>query len=227
MPSVLISGANRGIGLEFAREYAAEGWRVHATARDPEAAAELRALGDGLSLYPLDVAEQRSIDALALALDATPIDLLIANAGISGDLARPPELIDREEIVSVMAVNAFGALALAAALQPNLMRGKLKIATAISSLMSSIAMNDFGTQYVYRASKTALNALWTSLAQEWRSDGISCVLLRPGLVRTRMTNFKGDLEAGESVAGMRRVIAGLSLADSGRLIGYDGKDVPW
>jgi NAD(P)-dependent dehydrogenase (short-subunit alcohol dehydrogenase family) len=227
MPSVLISGANRGIGLEFARQYAAEGWRVHATARDPEAAAALRELGDGVSLYPLDVAEQRSIDALARALDAAPIDLLIANAGISGDLQRPPELIDREEIVAVMAVNAFGALALAAALQPNLMRGKLKIATAISSLMSSIAMNDFGTQYIYRASKTALNALWTSLAQEWRGHGIICALLRPGLVRTRMTNFKGDLEPGESVAGMRRVIAGLSLADSGRLIGYDGKDVPW
>jgi NAD(P)-dependent dehydrogenase (short-subunit alcohol dehydrogenase family) len=227
MPSVLVSGANRGIGLEFARQYAAEGWRVHATARHSEAAAALRALGDSVSLYPLDVAEQRSIDALARALDAAPIDLLIANAGISGDLQRPPELIDHEEIVAVMAVNAFGALALAAALHPNLMRGKLKIATAISSLMSSIAMNDFGTQYVYRASKTALNALWTALAQEWRRDGISCVLLRPGLVRTRMTNFRGDLEPGESVAGMRRVIAGLSLADSGRLIGYDSKDVPW
>jgi NAD(P)-dependent dehydrogenase (short-subunit alcohol dehydrogenase family) len=91
--------------------------------------------------------------------------------------------------------------------------------------MGSIAMNDFGTQYVYRASKTALNALWTSLALEWHD--IICVLLRPGLVRTRMTNFKGDLEPGQSVAGIRRVIAGLSLADSGRLIGYDGKDVPW
>lgn len=227
MPSVLISGANRGIGLEFARQYAADGWRVHATARDPEGASELRALGDGVSLYPLDVVEQRSIEALARALEATPIDLLIANAGISGDLARPPEQIDREEIVGVMAVNAFGALALAAALLPNLMRGELKIAAAMSSLMSSIAMNDFGTQYVYRASKTALNALWTSLAQEWRAHEIICVLLRPGLVRTRMTKFKGDLEPGESVAGMRRVIAGLSLPDSGRLIGYDGKDVPW
>jgi NAD(P)-dependent dehydrogenase (short-subunit alcohol dehydrogenase family) len=127
----------------------------------------------------------------------------------------------------VMAVNAFGALALAAALHPNLRAGTRKLAIAISSLMASIAMNDFGTQYVYRASKTALNALWSSLALEWRGDGIACVLLRPGLVRTRMTDFRGDLDARESVAGMRRVIAGLSLADSGRFIGYDGKDVPW
>jgi len=161
------------------------------------------------------------------ALAGTAIDVLIANAGISGDLARSPEQIDQKEIIDVMAVNAFGALALAAALHPNIRAGSRKIAIAISSLMASLAMNDFGTQYVYRASKTALNALWTTLALEWRSDAIACVLLRPGLVRTRMNNFDGDLEARESVAGMRRVIAGLSLADTGRFIGYDGKDVPW
>jgi len=227
MPSILISGANRGIGLEFARQYAAEGWQVYATARNPLDAADLRALGERVWIHQLDVANERSIAELARALAGTAIDVLIANAGISGDLARPVEQIDQKEIIDVMAVNAFGALALAAALHPNICAGSRKIAIAISSLMASLAMNDFGTQYVYRASKTALNALWTALALEWRGEGIACVLLRPGLVRTRMTNFKGDLEARESVAGMRRVIAGLSLADSGRFIGYDGKDVPW
>lgn len=227
MPSILISGANRGIGLEFARQYAAEGWQVYATVRNPADTGDLEALGERVSIHQLDVADERSIAALARALAGAAIDVLIANAGISGDLARPPEQIDRKEIVEVMAVNAFGALALAAALHSNLLKGTRKIAIAISSLMASIAMNDFGTQYVYRASKTALNALWTTLALEWRSDGIACVLLRPGLVRTRMTNFRGDLEAHESVAGMRRVIAGLSLGDAGRFIGYDGKDVPW
>ena len=227
MPSVLISGANRGIGLEFARQYAADGWQVYATARDMADTAELEALGERVVIHRLEVTDQRSIEALARVLGETPIDVLIANAGISGDLARPVERIDQREMVDVMAVNAFGALALAAALLPNLTAGTRKIAIAISSLMASIGMNDFGTQYVYRASKTALNALWTSLALEWRVHGIACVLLRPGLVRTRMTNFKGDLEARESVAAMRRVIAGLSLADSGRFISYDGKDMPW
>jgi NAD(P)-dependent dehydrogenase (short-subunit alcohol dehydrogenase family) len=219
MDSVLISGANRGIGLEFARQYAADGWQVHATARSLEDAAGLQALGQSVFIHRLNVTDKRSIDELARTLGRAPIDLLIANAGIPGDLARPVERIDRTEIIDVMAVNSFGPLALAAALLPNLRQGKRKIAIAISSLMGSIAMNDFGTQYVYRASKTALNALWTSLALEWHD--IICVLLRLGLVRTRMTNFKGDLEPGESVAGMRWVIAGLSLADSGRLIGYD------
>jgi NAD(P)-dependent dehydrogenase (short-subunit alcohol dehydrogenase family) len=227
MPSVLISGANRGIGLEFARQYAADGWHVHATARDPDAAADLALLGERVSIHRLDVTDEGSIAELARALVDTPIDLLIANAGISGDLARPVERIDRGEMIAVMAVNSFGPLALAAALLPNLRLGKLKIAVAISSLMASIALNDYGTQYVYRASKTALNALWRSLAQEWREHEIACVLLRPGLVRTRMTNFKGDLDPSESVSGMRRVIAGLTLADSGRFISYDGKDVPW
>jgi NAD(P)-dependent dehydrogenase (short-subunit alcohol dehydrogenase family) len=113
------------------------------------------------------------------------------------------------------------------ALLPNLRRGAAKKAIAISSLMSSIGLNDWGTQYVYRASKTALNALWVSLALEWRADAIACVLVRPGLVRTRMTNFLGDLTPEESVGGMRQVIAGLTLADSGRLISYDGNDLPW
>lgn len=227
MPSVLISGANRGIGLEFARQYAAAGWRVHATARDLADAADLRDIGGDLSLHRLDVADRVSIDSLAASLAGEPLDVLIANAGISGDLARPVEQIDRQEIIEVMAVNSFGPLALAGALLPNLRAGQLKLATAISSLMSSIALNDFGTQYVYRASKTALNALWTSLAREFRPHGIACVLLRPGFVRTRMTNFQADIMPHESVGGMRAVIAGLSLADTGRLIGYDGKDLPW
>ena len=97
---------------------------------------------------------------------------------------------------------------------------------AMSSLMSSISANDWGTQYCYRASKTALNATWRSLADEWRPDGISCVLLRPGFVKTDMTNHQG-MEVSDSVAGMRQVIGGLGLADSGRVIGFDGLDVPW
>jgi NAD(P)-dependent dehydrogenase (short-subunit alcohol dehydrogenase family) len=110
---------------------------------------------------------------------------------------------------------------------PNIEIGKRKLATAMSSLMSSISRNDWGTQHVYRASKTALNAVWTSLAREWRPRGIACVLIRPGYVRTDMTKFQGDLDPPESVRGLRSVIAGLSLADTGRLIGYDGADVPW
>jgi NAD(P)-dependent dehydrogenase (short-subunit alcohol dehydrogenase family) len=225
LPSVLISGANRGIGLELARQYAAEGWTVHATARNPEDAVAVRAFGDNVRTHRLDVVDAASIAALADSLAGVPIDVLIANAGLPGDTT-PLEEIERAELLRVMEVNSFAPLALATALLPNLEAGQMKIAAAMSSLMSSIGSNDWGTQSVYRASKTALNVIWASLATEWRDRGIACVLLRPGIVKTRMTGFTG-LEPEESVSGMRRVLAGITFADSGRLIGYDGKDVPW
>ena len=225
MPSVLIAGANRGLGLEFARQYAADGWSVHATARRPAAATALAALG--VHVHPLDIADETSIAALARTLAGTPIDVLIANSGINRDYDEPIATVTRASFLGTFAVNTFGPLALATALLPNLERGERKLATAMSSLMSSITRNDWGTQHIYRASKTALNAMWTSLAREWRPRGIACVLIRPGYVRTEMTSFHGDLDPPESVHGLRRVIAGLTLADSGRLIGYDGAELPW
>ena len=227
MSSVLISGANRGLGLEFARQYAAEGWVVHGTARDPATAVALSALGNRVNVHKLDITDQTSIHALARNLTGEPIDVLIVNSGVLRDFEQPVQTIGRTDFLDVFAVNTFGPLVLASALLPNIEIGKRKLATAMSSLMSSISRNDWGTQHVYRASKTALNAVWTSLAREWRPRGIACVLIRPGYVRTDMTKFQGDLDPPESVRGLRSVIAGLSLADTGRLIGYDGADVPW
>ncbi len=227
MPSVLISGANRGLGFEFARQYAADGWTVHATARNPGAANELAALGGDVHIHQLDVTQQASIDALAAGLKGWSIDVLIANSGIIKAFDTPIDVASHRDFMEVMATNTLGPLALASALLPNIMLGERKLATALSSLMSSITRNDWGTQHVYRASKTALNAVWTSLAREWRPRGIACVLIRPGYVRTGMTGGKGDLDPPESIMGLRQVIAGLSLKDAGRLIGYDGKDLPW
>ncbi len=225
MSTILISGANRGIGFELARQFGADGWTVLGTARDPSTAGELEAL-TGATVLPLDVNRSNSIDALCGALDGRPIDVLIANAGIAFNLEAKPAEVTREDFLKVIETNTFAPLALAAALKPNLLAGRLKIATAMSSLMSSIGANDWGTQYTYRASKTGLNAVWSTLAREWRADGIICTLLRPGLVATRMTNFNG-LAVETSVAGMKNVIARLTIADSGRIIGYDGTDVPW
>jgi NAD(P)-dependent dehydrogenase (short-subunit alcohol dehydrogenase family) len=227
MPSVLISGANRGLGFEFARQYSREGWIVHATARDPSAATQLTALDGAVHLHALDVADPASVAALASRLTGEPIDVLIANAGILLDFQKPIQDIGREDFLRVFAVNTFGPLALANALRPNLERGERKLATAMSSLMSSLSRNSWGTQHVYRASKTGLNAIWRALAKEWRPLGIACVLIRPGFVRTGMTAYHGDLDPPESILGLRRVIEGLTLADSGRLIGYDGQDLPW
>ncbi|MEA3535911.1 SDR family oxidoreductase [Rhizobium sp. CC-YZS058] len=225
MSTVLISGASRGIGFELARQFANDGWSVIATARDPASAAALAALPN-TRVLPLEVTDAASIEALLTALDGEPIDVLIANAGIAINLEAKPIEVTREDFLLLQETNAFAPLALAAALKPNILAGELKIATAMSSLMSSISANDWGTQYTYRASKTALNALWRQLAQRWAPEGITCTLLRPGLVATQMTGFNG-LPVEVSVRGMKAVVERLSLKDSGRIIGYDGTDVPW
>lgn len=222
--SILVAGASRGIGREFVRQCLAAGWTVHATARDTAGLDALHAAG--AVAHRLDVAEDASIGALAVELSGVALDAVIANAGISGNLALEPEAILRDEMLRVIDTNMIGALSLVAALKPSLLAGRRKLALGMSSLMSSISSNDWGTQYSYRASKTALNAAWRSLAEEWRPDGIACVLLRPGFVKTDMTGFQG-MDASVSVAGMLRVVDSLSLADSGRVIGYDGLDVPW
>jgi NAD(P)-dependent dehydrogenase (short-subunit alcohol dehydrogenase family) len=224
MSTVLIAGANRGIGREFVRQFTATGWTVLATARDDSGAAALS--GTGASVYRLDITDDRSIAALVKALDGVPLDAVLANAGISGDVTLPMEKVTIEEMARVIDTNTLSVVLLVAALKPNLMAGERRLALGMSSLMSSISSNNWGTQYCYRASKTALNAMWRSLADEWRADGITCTLLRPGFVKTDMTGHQG-MEVDVSVAGMLSVIETLGLKDTGRCIGYDGLDVPW
>lgn len=224
MSSILIAGANRGIGREFVRQFVAAGWTVHATARDEAGCGSLE--GSGATVHRLDVTDDASIASLAAKFAGVPLDAVLANAGISGDLSLPIEGVTFPEMAKVFDTNLFSALLVVSAFKPNLMAGERKLALGMSSLMSSISKNDWSTQYCYRASKTALNAAWRSLAEEWRPDGIACVLLRPGFVKTDMTNHQG-MEAAVSVAGMLQVVTGLGLPDSGRAIGYDGLDVPW
>jgi NAD(P)-dependent dehydrogenase (short-subunit alcohol dehydrogenase family) len=222
--SILIAGANRGIGAEFVRQFLAAGWTVHGTARDDRGLAVIEAAG--AVPHRLEMTSDDSIASLAAELDGVALDAVIANAGISGDLSLPIEAITPDEMLRVFDTNHFGVLLLTNALKPNLMAGNRRIAMGMSSLMSSISSNDWGTQYCYRASKTALNATWRSLATAWHPDGITCVLLRPGFVKTDMTNQQG-MEVSVSVAGMLKVVEGLTLADTGRVIGFDGLDVPW
>ncbi|MGV8855948.1 MAG: SDR family oxidoreductase [Devosia sp.] len=225
MPTILISGANRGIGLELARQFALGGWTVIGTARHPEAATDLAAL-PSTTVLPLEATEPESLAALGASLDGQPIDVLIANAGIAINLAASAAEVTRQDFLKVVRTNTFAPLALAGVLKPNLLAGERKLAFAMSSLMSSITANDWGTQYTYRASKTGLNAVWTALTREWRPLGIACGLLRPGMVATEMTNFNG-IAVETSVSGMKQVVENFTMADAGRIIGYDGTDVPW
>jgi len=228
MPTVLITGANRGLGREFARQYAKDGWRVIATARAPETATELRALGPAIAVHRLDVADLGAVAAFARALSEETIDVLIANAGISGPRGMRPEAIGTEEAAAweaVFRVNAMAPLALAGAFVKAVARSKERKMIAITSRLGSIAANNDGGLYGYRSSKAALNALWRSFAID--HPAIIATLLHPGWVRTDMGGSGAPLGAEESVAGMRRVIARLGKADSGRFYDYQGEQIPW
>lgn len=227
MPSVLITGANRGLGLEFTRQYAADGWRVFAACRDPAGARDLAAVEGDVSAETLDVDDGPQVAALANKLSGQPIDVLINNAGIYG-----PKGVTRDTVVydawgQVFRTNAMSPLAVSAAFAANVAQGGQKKIITLSSIMGSIAENDSSGDFIYRSSKAAVNAVMKSLAGDLKSEGITVVVLHPGWVRTDMGGPDASIEAPESVTGMRAVIAGLKESDSGRFLNYDGTEIPW
>lgn len=218
MPTVLISGANRGIGLELARQYRADDWDVFATARHPGKADELR--DTGASVLPLDAADPASIAALAGEVGAAAIDVLIANAGVWAE-----NRLDADAWVRVFETNTIGPVLLAEALKPNVARSGLKTMIAMTSGMGSIGDNDSGRFVAYRSSKAALNAAWKTLALDWRGDGIVMAVMNPGWVKTDMGGPGASITPEQSVTGIRREIA--ALARTGAFLSYDGKAFPW
>ncbi|HLL31003.1 MAG TPA: SDR family oxidoreductase [Allosphingosinicella sp.] len=222
MPRVLVTGAARGIGLEIARQYAAGGWEVVATVREPGKADELSALG--VRLEALDMRDFAALAAFPERLGGEPLDLFVADAGVSkARWIRCRE--DAEAWQEVHAVNSVAPTLLAEALLPLVEAAAGRMA-AITSRMGSIADSSGG--YIgYRASKAALNAAWRALALGWRDRPVTLVLLHPGWVQTDMGGPQAPLPVEESVAGMRRVIAGLPRSASGAFVDYRGDSVPW
>ncbi len=223
-PTVLITGANRGLGLEFARQYAAAGWKVIGTARKPERADELNALS--VEVAQLDVADQASIDALAKSLEGRPLDLLINNAGIF-PRANKIEEVNFDDYSRTLAVNTVGPVRVTRALLPNLRLGDKKTIANITSRLGSIGLNDFGVFYGYRESKAALNMFTKSLAIELDPEGFTCLTIHPGWVKTDMGGENADLTPEESISGMRAVIQKLGPEDTGTYWSYSGEEVPW
>ena len=227
MPSVLITGANRGLGLEFTRQYAADGWRVFAACRDPAGAKDLAAVEGDVAAETLDVDDGPQVAALANKLSGQPIDVLINNAGIYGPKGLTRDTIDFDAWGQVFRTNAMSPLAVSAAFAASVAQGGQKKIITLSSIMGSIAENDSSGDFIYRSSKAAVNAVMKSLAGDLKSEGITVVVLHPGWVRTDMGGPEGAIEAPESVTGMRAVIAGLKQSDSGRFLNYDGTEIPW
>ncbi len=225
-PRVLITGANRGLGLAFARAYAAGGWRVEACCRDPEAAGALRGVAGDVALHGLDVTRGDQVAALAARLAGRPLDLIINNAGISPP--KPPlGETDYERWLATLEINTLGPMRVAEHFSEPLAAGQGKLLVNISSRVGSIGDNRGGGMYAYRTSKAALNMLVKGLAADLRDRGIVVVALHPGWVRTDMGGPRASLSPEQSVAGMTAVIEGLTIADSGRFYDYNGRELPW
>lgn len=227
MPTCLITGAGRGIGLEFVKQYAAEGWGVVAACRRPDQRNILHQVQGDVRIEALDVSDFARIEWLGRQLEGVPIDLLINNAGIYGPRVVPYDSVDYGAWAEVFRVNTMACLKVSAVFSRNVARSKLKSIVAISSSMGSIAENSSGGAYIYRSSKAAMNAVMRSLAIDLKPKEIIVATLHPGWVRTDMGGSGAHLDAFESVAGMREVIAKLGPADSGRFFQYDGTELPW
>jgi NAD(P)-dependent dehydrogenase (short-subunit alcohol dehydrogenase family) len=227
MPSVLITGAGRGLGLEFARQYAAAGWQVIATVRDRTRSPDLATLGSSVAVHSLDVQDHEAIKALAHGLRLQPIDVVIANAGVMGPRGMTLDAVDRDSWLETIAVNAIAPAVLAGAFMKHLEKGTEKKLIAISSRLGSMGANTNGGLYVYRSSKAALNAVWRSIAVDRAAAGIIAAVFHPGWVRTDMGGPGADIDAPTSVTGIRRKIAAITPAESGRFFNYDGTELPW
>lgn len=230
-PTVLISGANRGLGLEWARQFAEAGWRVLASCRHPGEADALRALAGRhpeVSLHRLDVTDAEQLRTLQLDLEEVRIDVLLNNAGVyldkfMGELGG----IDYEVWLRSFAVNTLGAVRVSEAFVGQLERSDRKLVVAISSHMGSIAEIGASGSYAYRSSKAALNAAMKGLTHALAPRGISVLLLHPGWVGTRMGGPDAPLTPAQSVRAMRALVDGFKPTMNGRFFRYDGSEIPW
>lgn len=227
MNSVLITGANRGIGLEFTRQYLARGENVIACTRVPQQAAELLQLkSPQLEIIALDVSREDSILALAGHLAGRSISLYINNAGVYGQ-KQDLDQVDPEEWLEVFRINTIAPLLLTRVLLPFMDQQSPGKMVYLSSKMGSIAENSSGSTYVYRSSKTALNQVVKSLSIDLTKEGISVAALHPGWVRTDMGGPNGLIDTQTSVTGLMQVIDGLDQTTNGRFFNYDGSEIPW
>jgi len=232
MANILVTGSNRGLGLELVRQYARAGWRVFATCRYPAEAAELHQLArecSEISIHRLDVTVPEDIKAIRWELEQTPLDILFNNGGVYlEDDYRLPALgnIRYDLWLRTLEVNTLGAVRLTETLIDNVANSDRRLVAAMTSHMGSITDIDIPGSYYYRSSKAALNAAMSGMAEALREREVGVLLLHPGGVRTRMGPSDG-ISPEESVKGLRQVIDRFTLAQTGGFFKYDGSPMPW
>jgi len=230
MPTLLITGASRGIGCEFVRQYAAEGWRIHAACRNPAEAEALQEVAEKsrgrVALETLDVTSDASVAALAKTLSGVAIDMLINNAGIYAGRGQELGSVDCSLWANVFETNVTGPMRVTQAFVEHVERGQQRRLVSITSRMGSIAESGGGA-YVYRASKAALNMCNRNWSLALGPRGFVCTVFHPGWVKTDMGGASAAVTPEASVSGMRKAIARLGPADNGRFYDFEGKPIAW
>ncbi len=230
MPTILITGSSRGIGLALTKYYAGEGWRVIATCRDPAGARKLAKVAkanEQISIHPLDVTDAGSVAVLSDRLGDTPIDLLFNNAGTLGERGGQGfGSLDYDAWRSELEVNLLAPVRMVEALVDNVAASDGRQIAVISSVLGSLAEASGGL-YAYRTSKAAVNMAVRAMASDLASRGITVVSFHPGWVRTDMGGLAAPVAPKKSAAGMAKVLAGLGKDDSGRFLRYDGAALEW
>jgi len=235
MPAVLITGANRGIGLEHARQYAEQSWDVDATARRPDAADALLALRDQhpqqISVHALDVTDHAAVDALAKQLQDVRIDVLLNNAGTFGPQGAPAGMayqsltnMDFDIWRTMLEVNLLGAFKVAVAFHDHVAASDMKLIVNMSSGLASIEHNQ-GSSYAYRSSKAGLNMLTKGMGAEWTD--VTVISMAPGWCKTDLGGEDAVVETADSVRDQQALFPALTRADSGRFVDVNGDSVPW
>jgi NAD(P)-dependent dehydrogenase (short-subunit alcohol dehydrogenase family) len=228
--TLLITGANRGIGLELTGQFAEDGWQVIACCRNPAEAAELQALSrthPAIEIHALDVTDYEQMAALANQLADRAIDVLLSNAGIYGSKGVGFGGVDAREWRQVLEVNTIAPLMLVQAFVEQVAASEQKLVAVISSKVGSIADNSSGGSYVYRSSKTAVNQVVKCLSIDLAERGIAAISLHPGWVQTEMGGPNAEISTDESVSGLKDILQSAGAAQSGQFIEFNGDHIPW
>lgn len=226
MKNILITGANRGIGLMFAKSFSNNVDTVYTTVRDLNNCDELKKIKN-IEILELDLLDKNSIKSFCSEIKDIPLDLILNNAGTFQDEQMEETNLDSDLWLDEIMINAIGPMTLTQKLKENLMSGIEKKVVFISSQMGSVDDNYSGGYYFYRTSKSALNSAAKSLAIDWKADNISVLMLHPGWVKTDMGGSKAKLEIEESVSSMLKVINTFDISKTGSFVNYDGKKLEW